>query len=134
MRNRLRWSRCLAYLLISFALIGCSSTKNRTEERAKERVIQFIRLMSANQIEEVEKLLSRRLAEDESKELFLDAYDDWQLKDTSVVVEVDAVVFPIENDKNSGAVSITVRNEKLGFTKIVTMPIKFERGDWYIGG
>jgi hypothetical protein len=89
--------------------------------------------MSANQIEEVEKLLSRELAENESKELFLDAYDDSQFKDTSIVVKVDAVVFPIEDDKNGGVVSITVRNEKLGFTKIATMPIKFERGDWYIG-
>jgi len=133
MRNKFRWSRCLICLLIFFALIGCSSTKNRTKERAKERVIQFIRLMSANQIEEVEKLLSRELAENESKELFLDAYDDSQFKDTSIVVKVDAVVFPIEDDKNGGVVSITVRNEKLGFTKIATMPIKFERGDWYIG-
>jgi hypothetical protein len=40
----------------------------------------------------------------------------------------------LEDDKNSGTASITVRNEKLDFTKIATLPIKFERGDWYIGG
>lgn len=132
MRNKFRWSRCLACLLIFFALIGCSSTKNRTKERAKERVIQFLRLMSANQTEEAEKLLSRELAEDENKELFLNAYDNWQLKDSSIVIKVTNITF--EDDKNKGTVSINVRNEKLGFTKIASMPIKFERGDWYIGG
>ena len=132
MRNKFRWSRCLACLLIFFALIGCSSTKNRTKERAKERVIQFLRLMSANQTEEAEKLLSRVLAEDENKELFLNAYDNWQLKDSSIVIKVTNITF--EDDKNKGTVSINVRNEKLGFTKIASMPIKFERGDWYIGG
>lgn len=132
MRNKFRWSGCLACLLIFFALIGCSSTKNRTKERAKERVIQFLRLMSANQTEEAEKLLSRELAEDENKELFLNAYDNWQLKDSSIVIKVTNITF--EDDKNKGTVSINVRNEKLGFTKIASMPIKFERGDWYIGG
>jgi hypothetical protein len=121
MRNKFRWSRCLICLLIFFALIGCSSTKNRTEKRAKERVIQFLRLMSAKQ-----------LLEDESKELFLNAYDNWQLKDSSIVIKVTHITF--EDDKNSGTVSIHVRNEKLDFTKIATLPIRFERGDWYIGG
>jgi NADPH-dependent 7-cyano-7-deazaguanine reductase QueF-like protein len=88
--------------------------------------------MSANQIEEVEKLLSRQLLEDESKELFLNAYDNWQLKDSSIVIQVIHITF--EDDKNRGEASISVRNEKLDFTKIATMPIKFERGDWYIGG
>ena len=132
MKNKLGWSRCLTCLLIFLALIGCSSTKNRTEKRAKERVIQFIRLMSANQIEEVEKLLSKQLLEDENKELFLNAYDNWQLKDSSIVIQVTHITF--EDDKNSGEASIHVRNEKLDFTKIATLPIKFERGDWYIGG
>jgi hypothetical protein len=132
MKNKLGWSRCLTCLLVFLALIGCSSTKNRTEERAKERVIQFIRLMSANQIEEAEKLLSRQLLEDESKELFLNAYDNWQLKDSSIVIQVTHIAF--EDDKNIGEASIYVRNEKLGFTKIATLAIKFERGDWYIGG
>ena len=132
MRNKFRWSRCLTCLLIFFALIGCSSTKNRTTERAKERVIQFIRLMSANQMDEVEKLLSRQLLEDENKELFLNAYDNWQLKDPSIVIQVTHI--SLEDDKNSGTASIHVRNEKLDFTKIATLPIRFERGDWYIGG
>ena len=132
MRNKCKWSRCLTCLLIFFALIGCSSTKNRTEKRAKERVIQFLRLMSANQIEEVEKLLSKQLLEDESKELFLNAYDNWQLKDSSIVIQVTHI--SLEDDKNSGTASIHVRNEKLDFTKIATLPIRFERGDWYIGG
>jgi hypothetical protein len=132
MENKFRWSRYLMCLLIFFALIGCSSTKNRTEKRAEERVTQFIRLMSANQIEEVEKLLSRQLLADENKELFLNAYDNWQLKDSSIIIKVIHITF--EQDKNKGSASIAVRNEKLDFTKMATMPIKFERGDWYIGG
>jgi hypothetical protein len=133
MRNRSVWSMCFAYLLIFLALIGCSSTKNRTEERAKERVIQFIRLMSEDRIEEAEKLFTKYLAEAEVKELFLEGYDDRQLKDTSIVITVDGVDFSPRN-KNRATVSITVRNEKVDFTKMATIPVKFERGDWYIGG
>jgi hypothetical protein len=133
MRNRSVWSMCFAYLLIFLALIGCSSTKNRTEERAKERVIQFIRLMSEDRIEEAEKLFTKYLAEAEVKELFLEGYDDRQLKDTSIVITVDGIDFS-PNNKNKATVSITVRNEKVDFTKMATIPVKFERGDWYIGG
>ena len=134
MINKFRWSRYFAYLVIPLALIGCSSVENRTEERAKERVIQFIHLMSANKIEEAEKLLSRQLKEGENKELFLESYDDWELKDTSIVITIDEVSFYRPGDKNKAMVSFTVRNDKFDFTKMVTMPIKYERGDWYLGG
>jgi hypothetical protein len=135
MKNRFISSICFtALLMILVAFISCSSTKNRTEERAKERVTQFIRLMSEDRIEEAEKLLSRELAGSETKELFLDTYDIWALKDTSIVIEVGDVIFHVKGDKNSAAVSFKVRNEKVSYTKVATIPVKFERGDWYIGG
>lgn len=134
MTNRFISSICSVCFLIFVVLISCSSTKNRTEERAKERVIQFIRLMTEDQIEEAEKLLSRQLEVDEQKELFLNAYYNWQLRDTSTVIEVHNITFPIEEEKNKASASITVHNEKTGFTKMGSVPIKFERGDWYIGG
>ena len=133
MRNRFIPSMCFAFLLIFLALIGCSSTENRTEERAKERVTQFIRLMSEDRIEEAEKFLSRYLAESETKELFLDSYDLWQFKDTSLVISVYDVIFHVK-DKNIATVSFTIHNEKLGFRRQGNLPVKFERGDWYIGG
>lgn len=134
MRDKLIPSRCLAYFLILLALIGCASTKKRTEERAKERVIQFIRFMSESRIEEAEKLLSKNLLETETRELFLDTYDNEELKDTSIVITIDDITYNKKDPKNRATVSITVRNDKLDYTKIATLPIKFERGDWYIGG
>jgi hypothetical protein len=134
MTNKFGWSRYLAYLVISLALIGCNSTKNRTEERAKERVIQFIHLMSANKIEEAEKLLTRQLREGENMELFIESFDDWELKDTSIVITVEEVSFYRPDDKNKAIVSFTVRNDKVDFTKMTSMPIKYEKGDWYLGG
>ena len=134
MRNRFISSICFAYLLIFLALIGCGSTENRTEERARERVTQFIRLMSENRIEEAEKFLSRYLAESETKELFLDSYDLWQFKDTSLVINVYDLTFYRKDDKNRATVTFTIHNEKIGFTRQGNLPVKFERGDWYIGG
>jgi hypothetical protein len=134
MINKFGWSRCFAYLLIPLALISCSSTKNRTEERAKERVIQFIHLMSANKIEEAEKLLARQLREGENLELFIESFDDGELKDTSIVITIDEVSFYRPNDKNKALVSLTIRNDKVGYTRMSSMPVKYEKGDWYLGG
>jgi hypothetical protein len=131
MRNKFRWSRYLTCLLIFLALIGCASTKKKTEERAKERVTQFIRLMAESRIEEAEELLTRDFTESETKELFLNSYDNWELKDTSIVITVDDIAF---NKKDRAVVSITVRNDKLNYTKTAILPLRFERGDWYIGG
>jgi hypothetical protein len=133
MRNRFISSICFASLLIFLAVISCSSTKNRTEERATERVTQFIRLMSESRIEEAEKLLTRYLAESETQELFLDAYDHWKFKDTSIVIQVDRMTFHMD-DENRATVTFTIHNEKFGFTRHGNLPVKFERGDWYIGG
>ena len=134
MRNRFISSLYLATLLSFAVLISCNSTEKRTEERAKERVTQFVRLMTEDRIEEAEEILSKELAEGETKELFLDSYDNWQLKDTSTVIEVGDLVYHVKDDTNRAVVSVTVRNEKVGFTKRASMPLKFEKGDWYIGG
>lgn len=133
MKYRIISSICVASFLAFVVLISCSSTKNRTEERAKERVIQFIRLMSEDQLDQAEKLLSRQLLQSENKELFINNYDNWQIKDPSIIIEVEDVSFSPKN-KNRVEVFLRVRNEKLDFTKMGTMPMKFERGDWYIGG
>ena len=134
MRKRFISSLYLATLLSFVVLISCNSTEKRTEERAKERVTQFVRLMTEDRIEEAEEILSKELAEGETKELFLDSYDNWQLKDTSTVIEVGDLVYHVKDDTNRAVVSVTVRNEKVGFTKRASMPLKFEKGDWYIGG
>ena len=134
MRKRFISSLYLATLLSFAVLISCDSTEKRTEERAKERVTQFVRLMTEDRIEEAEEILSKELAEGETKELFLDSYDNWQLKDTSTVIEVGDLVYHVKDDTNRAVVSVTVRNEKVGFTKRASMPLKFEKGDWYIGG
>ena len=134
MRKRFISSLYLATLLSFVVLISCNSTEKRTEERAKERVTQFVRLMTEDRIEEAEEILSKELAEGETKELFLDSYDNWQLKDTSTVIEVGDLMYHVKDDTNRAVVSVTVRNEKIGFTKRASMPLKFEKGDWYIGG
>ncbi len=134
MRNRPTFSPYLACLLSFVILTSCGSIENRTEQRAKERVTQFIRLMSEDQIEEAEELLSKELAGGESKELFLDSYDNWQLKDTSIVIEVGDLTFHVKDDSNRAVVSLSVRNERLQFARRASMPLKFEKGDWYIGG
>ena len=134
MRNRITLSICFVYILIVIALIGCSSTEKRTEERAKERVAQFLRLMSENRLKEAEKLLSRYLSENETKELFLDSYDIWQLKGPDIVIQTEDVIPNERHDENKATVGFTIRNEKINFTRQGTLPVKFERGDWYIGG
>lgn len=132
MGKRLICSICFTGVLILVALFSCSSTENRTEERAKERVIQFIRLMSEDQIEEAEKLLCTNRAQSENKEFFLNTFDNWELKDTSIVIEVDEITFS-RNDENKAMASVTVYNEKLRFTKTASIYMKFEKGDWYLG-
>ena len=133
MRNRFISSLCLVCLLSFVVLINCSSTKNRTQKRAKERVTQFMRLMSEERIEEAEKLLSGSLAKSETKELFLENQIDWEIRGRTIVINIDNITFH-PDDKNMAMVSLTVRNEEIRFTKITTLPLKFERGDWHIGG
>ncbi|MCK4385199.1 MAG: hypothetical protein KAW52_02940 [candidate division Zixibacteria bacterium] len=133
MRNRFISSLYPVCLLSFVVLISCSSTENRTQKRAKERVTQFIHLMSEERIEEAEKLLSGSLAKSETKELFLENQIDWEIRGRTIVINIDNITFH-PDDKNMAMVSLTVRSEEIRFTKITTLPLRFERGDWYIGG
>jgi hypothetical protein len=124
----------LTFFLIPLLLLGCYSNKNKTEERARERIKEFIFLMAMDQFEEAEKLLSTDLADSENKEVFLSNFDNWQLKDTTdIVIDVDQIYMPPRDPKSRAMVSMTVRSEKNDFTKIVSMPIRYEKGNWYIG-
>ncbi|MGB8657456.1 MAG: hypothetical protein WCE90_06680 [Candidatus Zixiibacteriota bacterium] len=122
-------------LLLFFLLVfGCYSKKNQTQERAKERINQFVFLMANDQVEAAEKLLSTEMIESGNKELFLSNFDDWQLKDSAdVKVEIQEIFVPPKNAKNRALVSMTIRSVKNDFTKVVSLPIRYERGDWYIG-
>jgi len=123
------------FILTFLLLLGCYSHKNKTEERAIERITQFILLMAADEVEEAEKLLSRSLIGSGNKELFLTNFDDWQLKDTTdIKIEIRGIYIPEDDPKNRALVSMNIRSEKNEFTKIVSMPITYEKGDWYIGG
>ena len=127
MKNK--WIFFLAFLL----LFSCSGNKNRTEERAKQRVTQFIHLMARDQIGEAEKLCASELVDSGNKELFLSSFDDWQIKDTTtLIINIEEIYFP-KDKKNKALVSMTIRSEKNNFTKIVSMPIRYEKGDWYLG-
>jgi hypothetical protein len=128
MKNR--WIFFLVFLL----LFNCYSNKNKTEERARERITQFVLLMATDQIEKVENLLSSGLRDSGNKELFLSNFDDWQLKDTTdLIIDIQEIYIPEKNPKNRALISMTIRNEKNDFTKMVSMPIRYEKGDWYIG-
>ena len=128
MKNR--WIFFLVFLLF----LGCYSNRNKTEERARERITQFVLLMATDQIEEAEKLLSSGLIDSENKELFLSNFDDWQLRDTAdIIIEIKHIYIPENDPKNRAMISMTIRNEKNDFTKMVSMPIRYEKGNWYIG-
>ena len=108
--------------------------ENKTEERARERIKEFVFLMATDRFEEAEGMLSSDLADSESKEIFLSNFDNQQLKDTTdIIVDVSQIYMPPDDPKNRAMVSMTVRSEKSDFTKIISMPIRYEKGNWYIG-
>jgi hypothetical protein len=122
------------FLLISLLLLGCYSNKNKTEERARERITQFVLLIATEQWEEVEKLLSSTLMDSEYKEVFLSNFDSWQLKDTTdLIIDIRRIYIPEKDPENRALVSMNIRSKKHDFTKLVSMPIRYEKGDWYIG-
>jgi len=128
MKNR--WIFFLVFLL----LFGCYSNKNKTEERAKERITQFLFLMATDQIEEAEKLLTSELLDSENKEFFLSNFDKPQFKDTTdIIIEIRQVYIPENDPKNRAMVSMIIRSEKNNFTRVVSLAIRYEKGDWYIG-
>jgi hypothetical protein len=83
------------YLLVALLLLSCYSNKNKTEERAKQRITEFIQLALTDHWEEAEAYLSNRLIDSETKEIFLSNFDNWQLKDTAnVVIEFQEIYIP----------------------------------------
>ena len=124
----------LTFFLIPLLLFCCYSNKNKTEEKARERIKEFMFLMATDRFEEAEGLLSSDLADGESKEIFLSNFDNWQLKDTTdLIINVEQIYMPPNDPKNRAMVSMTIRSEKNDFTKIISMPIRYEKGNWYIG-
>ena len=123
------------FLLVFFLLLtSCYSKKNKTEARAKERVNQFIMYMVKDQLGEAEKMLSSSLIDSGNKEFFMQSFDDWRLKDSaSVVIEIVEVFIPPKEKKNRAMVGLNIRNAKYDLTKIVSIPILYEKGDWYLG-
>jgi len=125
-----RWIFFLVFLL----LFGCYSNKNKTEERAKERITRFLYLMAIDQIEEAEKLLDRDLRDSENTEFFLSNFDKQEFKDTTdIIIEFQQILIPENDPKNRAMVSMTIRSEKNNWTRVVSMPVRYEKGDWYIG-
>jgi len=122
------------FLLFFLLLFGCYSNKNKTEERAKERITQFLFLMATDQIEEAEKLLNSDLLDSENKEFFLSNFDKPEFKDTTdIIIEIRQVYIPENDPKNRAMVSMIIRSEKNNFTRVVSLAIRYEKGDWYIG-
>jgi len=122
------------FVLIPLLLLGCHSTENKTEERARERIKEFVFLMATDRFEEAEGRLSSGLSDSESKEVFLSNFDNPQLKDTTdIIVDVSQIYMPPNDPMNRAMVSMTIRSEKSDFTKIISMPIRYEKGNWYIG-
>ena len=122
------------FFLVMLILVGCYSQKNKTEERAKQRVTEFVQLLLTEQWDEAEGYLSRELADSENKEVLFSNFDTPQLRDTSkVVIEVQEVYIPEDDPKQRAMVSVSIRNTENNHTKMATMPMRYERGDWYIG-
>jgi len=124
----------LIFVLIPLLFFSCYSKKNKTETRAKERVTQFVMLMVKDQVGEAEKMLSRSLTDSGNKEFFLQSFDDYRLKDSaSVVIEINEILIPPKDKKNRALVSMNIRSTKYDLTKIVSIPLMYEKGDWYLG-
>lgn len=103
------------FLLVFLLFFNCYSKKNMTDERAKERIHEFVFLMAKNQFEAVEKILSSEMSDSENKELFLSNFDDWQLKDTTDII-IDVLALHLTDHVQYlhlvGDVSFLVQNGK----------------------
>ncbi len=122
------------FFLVFLLLLGCYSNKNKTEERVRERVTRFLFLMATDQIEEVEKLLSSDLIDGENKEYFLNNFDSPHFKDTTdIIIEIQQIYIPENDPKNRAKVAMTIRSEKNNYTRVVSLTIRYEKGDWHIG-
>jgi hypothetical protein len=124
----------LIFVLIPLLFFSCYSKKNMTEARARERVTQFVMLMVEDKVDEAEKMLSSSMVDSGNKEFFLQNFDDYRLKDTaSVVIEINDVFIPPNNKKKRALVSLNISSTKSDLTKIVSLPLYYEKGDWYLG-
>ena len=129
MKNK--WVFLLVFLLLS---ASCYSNKYKTETRAKERVTQFVMYMVKDQLGEAEKMLSSSLIDSGNKEFFMQSFDDYRLKDSaSVVIEIQEVFIPPKEKRNRAIVGLNIRSTTSDLTKIVSIPILYEKGDWYLG-
>jgi hypothetical protein len=125
-----KWIIIMACLVI----LGCYSKKNKTEERVKQRVTEFIMLMVKDRVEAAEELLSHGMTYGGNKELFLSSFDNWQLKDTSdVTIEFYQIYIPEDDPQDRAMVNMVVKGHTHNFTKLVNMSLIYEKGDWYIG-
>jgi hypothetical protein len=124
----------LIFVLIPLLFLSCYTKKNKTEARAEERVTQFVMLMIKDQVGEAEKMLSSSLVDSGNKEFFLQSFDDYRLKDSaSVVIEINEILIPPRDKKNRALLSMNIRSTKYDLTKIVSIPLMYEKGDWYLG-
>ena len=124
----------LIFVLIPLLFLSCYTKRNKTEARAKERVTQFVMLMIKDQVGEAENMLSNSLVDSGNKEFFLQSFDDYRLKDSaSVVIEINEILIPPRDKKNRALLSMNIRSTKYDLTKIVSIPLMYEKGDWYLG-
>lgn len=122
------------FLLVVLLFLGCYSKKNMTEERARQRVTEFVKLALTEQWELADSYLSKGLLDSESREIFFNNFDAWQLKDTlQVEIEIQSVYIPENDPRHRALVSLSIRNVVVSYTKMASMPIIYERGDWHIG-
>ena len=129
MKNK--WVFLLVFLLL---LTSCYSKKNKTEARAKERVTQFVMCMVKDQLGEAEKMLSSSLVDSGNKEFFMQSFDDYRLKDSaSLVIDIQEVFIPPKEKRNRAIVGMNIRSTKYDLTKVISIPILYEKGDWYLG-
>jgi len=91
-------------------------------------------LMIKDQVGEAENMLSSSLVDSGNKEFFLQSFDDYRLKDSaSVVIEINEILIPPRDKKNRALLSMNIRSTKYDLTKIVSIPLMYEKGDWYLG-
>ncbi len=122
------------FLLAVLILFGCYNQKNMTEERAKQRLTQFIQALLTEQWDKADTYISRTLADSENKEVLYSNFDSPQLKDTSeVAIDIEQIYIPENDPLHRAIASVSIRNTKTNYAKMASMPMRYERGDWYVG-
>jgi hypothetical protein len=79
-------------------------------------------------------MLSSSLVDSGNKEFFLQSFDDYRLKDSaSLVIDIQEVFIPPKEKRNRAIVGMNIRSTKYDLTKVISIPILYEKGDWYLG-